>query len=220
MCSKSLAETTSRASSWSRASCTQAELASSSKRVGFSLHSFQLYLIILIYDLAGKGFNPRRTGYRRRRSVRGCICGPDLAVIQLRIIKKGEKEIEKVTTADRPNRLGKKRANRIRAFFNLDKKKDDVRDYVVSRKIEKQCTDKSGEKKDRVYYKAPKIQRLITEKRVRRKAVLKRAKLDAFKASKEQKQKYEKLMSQYVKERKASQAAERKAAEEAKAAQG
>jgi len=173
----------------------------------------------ILFKKAGKGFNPKRTGYRRRRSVRGCICGPDLAVIQLRIIKKGEKEIAKVTDADRPNRLGKKRANRIRAFFNLDKKKDDVRDYVVSRKVEKQCTDKSGEKKDRVYYKAPKIQRLITEKRVRRKAVLKRAKSDAFKASKEQKQKYEKLMSQYVKERKASQAAERKAAEEAKAGQ-
>merc|ERR1739844_358300 len=130
--------------------------------------------------------NPKRTGYRRRRSVRGCICGPDLAVIQLRIIKKGEKEITKVTDADRPNRLGKKRANRIRAFFNLDKKKDDVRDYVVSRKVEKQCTDKSGEKKDRVYYKDPKIQRLITEKRLCRKSVAKRTKLDAYKASKEQ----------------------------------
>ena len=94
-----------------------------------------------------------------------------------------------------------------------------MRDYVVSRKVEKQCTDKSGEKKDRVYYKAPKIQRLITEKRLRRKSVAKRTKLDAYKASKEQKQKYEKLMSQYVKERKASQAAERKAADEAKAAQ-
>ena len=169
--------------------------------------------------LAGTGFNPRRNGYRRRRSVRGCICGPDLAVIQLRVIKKGEKDIDKVTNVDRPNRLGKKRANNIRAFFNLDKKKDDVREYVVSRKVEKQCTDKSGEKKDRVYYKAPKIQRLITEKRIRRKALIKRAKADAYKASKEQKQKYEKLMSQYVKERKASQAADRKAAEEAKAAQ-
>ena len=94
-----------------------------------------------------------------------------------------------------------------------------MRDYVVSRKVEKQCTDKSGEKKDRVYYKAPKIQRLITEKRVRRKALIKRAKTDAYKASKEQKQKYEKLMSQYVKEKKASQAAERKAAEEAKSAE-
>jgi len=173
----------------------------------------------ILFKKQGTGFNPKRTGYRRRRSVRGCICGPDLAVIQLRIIKKGEKEITKVTDADRPNRLGKKRANRIRAFFNLDKKKDDVRDYVVSRKVEKQCTDKSGEKKDRVYYKAPKIQRLITEKRLRRKSVAKRTKLDAYKASKEQKQKYEKLMSQYVKERKASQAAERKAADEARAAQ-
>lgn len=168
----------------------------------------------ILFKKAGTGFNPRRTGYRRRRSVRGCICGPDLAVIQLRIIKKGEKDIDKVTNADRPNRLGKKRANNIRAFFNLDKKKDDVRDYVVSRKVEKQCTDKSGEKKDRVYYKAPKIQRLITEKRVRRKALIKRAKADAYKASKEQKQKYEKLMSQYVKERKAAAATERKAAEE------
>jgi len=92
-----------------------------------------------------------------------------------------------------------------------------VRDYVVSRKVEKQCTDKSGEKKDRVYYKAPKIQRLITEKRLRRKTLLKRSKTDAYKASKEQKQKYEKLMSQYVKEKKAATAAERKAAEEAKA---
>lgn len=168
----------------------------------------------ILFKKAGTAYKPRRFGMRRRRSVRGCICGPDLAVVQLRIIKKGEKDIDKVTNVDRPNRLGKKRANRIRAFFNLDKKKDDVRDYVVSRKVEKQCTDKSGEKKDRVYYKAPKIQRLITEKRVRRKALIKRAKTDAYKSSKEQKQKYEKLMSQYVKERKAAAASERKAAEE------
>mmetsp|Transcript_35971 Transcript_35971/g.26716 ORF Transcript_35971/g.26716 Transcript_35971/m.26716 type:complete len:88 (+) Transcript_35971:191-454(+) len=35
-------------------------------------------------------FRPRRTGHRKRKSVRGCICGPDLAVIQMRIVKKGE----------------------------------------------------------------------------------------------------------------------------------
>ena len=168
--------------------------------------------------LAGTGFNPRRSGYRRRRSVRGCICGPDLAVIQLRVIKKGEKDIDKVTNVDRPNRLGKKRANNIRAFFNLDKKKDDVREYVVSRKVEKQCTDKSGEKKDRVYYKAPKIQRLITEKRIRRKAAIKNERVNRWKTTKEQKQKYEKLISQFVKEKKAAQKAEKEAADQAKAA--
>merc|ERR1712084_145036 len=150
-------------------------------------------------------YRPRRVGMRRRRSVRGCIVGPDLAVHFLRVIKKGDKDIDKVTNADRPNRLGRKRASRIRAAFNLYKKLDDVRQYVVHRKIEKKIKDAEGNEKERVYYKAPKIQRLITEKKVRRKK------------TKEQKQKYEKLISQFVKEKKAAQQAERKAAEEAKA---
>jgi small subunit ribosomal protein S6e len=166
-------------------------------------------------------FKPRRVGVRKRRSVRGCICGPDLAVIALRVIKKGDKEIEGVTTVDRPNRLGKKRANNIRSNFNLDKEKDDVREYVIYRKLEKKCTEfgkDGGEVKDRVYYKAPKIQRLITEKKVRRKKLIKRDRLNRYKTSKETRQKYEKLISQYVKEKKAAEAAKRKAAaEEAKA---
>merc|ERR1711933_595735 len=162
-------------------------------------------------------YRPRRVGMRRRRSVRGCIVGPDLAVLFLRVIKKGDKDIDKVTNADRPNRLGRKRASRIRAAFNLDKKLDDVRQYVVHRKIEKKI--KVGEEeKERVYYKAPKIQRLITEKRVRRKKAIKNERVNRWKTTKEQKQKYEKLISQFVKEKKAAQAAERKAAEEAKAA--
>jgi len=34
-------------------------------------------------------YRQRRTGERKRKSVRGCICGPDLAVIALKIIEKG-----------------------------------------------------------------------------------------------------------------------------------
>merc|ERR1712151_825172 len=147
-------------------------------------------------------YRPRRVGMRRRRSVRGCIVGPDLAVLFLRVIKKGDKDIDKVTNADRPNRLGRKRASRIRAAFNLNKKLDDVRQYVVHRKITK----------------APKIQRLITEKKIRRKKLIKNERVNRWKTTKEQKQKYEKLISQFVKEKKAAQQAERKAADEAKAA--
>merc|ERR1719464_2203281 len=140
-------------------------------------------------------YRPRRVGMRRRRSVRGCIVGPDLAVLFLRVIKKGDKDIDKVTNADRPNRLGRKRASRIRSAFNLDKKLDDVRQYVVHRKIEKKV--KVGEEeKERVYYKAPKIQRLITEKKVRRKKTIKNERVNRWKTTKEQKQKYEKLISQ------------------------
>jgi len=172
---------------------------------------------ILFKGVRSTVYRPRRVGMRKRRSVRGCIVGPDIAVIMLRVVKKGDKEIPKVTDVDRPNRLGKKRANRIRSAFALDKKLDDVRRYVIHRKIEKKVKDKEGNESDRVYYKAPKIQRLITEKKVRRKKIIKNERVNRWKTTKEQKQKYEKLISQFVKEKKAAQQAERKAAEEAKA---
>merc|ERR1719337_58287 len=38
-------------------------------------------------------YRPRRKGERKRKSVRGCTVGPDIAVLALIIIKKGEKEI-------------------------------------------------------------------------------------------------------------------------------
>merc|ERR1712079_386374 len=119
-------------------------------------------------------FNPKRTGYRRRRSVRGCITGSDLAVMSLKIIKK-----------------------------------DNVCRYVARREI------KRG---DKTHYKAPKVQRLITEKRLRRKKVAKRAKLDRYKTSKEAAAKYEKLISQYVKEKKAARSAAAKEEAAAKTA--
>jgi len=92
-------------------------------------------------------YRPRRTGERKKKSVRGCILGPDLAVIALRIEKRGEKDIEGVTDGDKPRRRGPKRANYIRKVFAL-RKKDDVRKYVVKREIKK---------KDKTFYKSPKI---------------------------------------------------------------
>jgi small subunit ribosomal protein S6e len=165
------------------------------------------YLIIINLNrlsllTEGSLFNPRRTGYRRRRSVRGCITGPDLCVISLKIMKKGDKEIAGCTDKDIGSRLFKKRKNNIAAVFGLDKKKDDVTRYVARREI------KRG---DKTHYKAPKVQRLITEKRLRRKTLLKREKADRFKTSKEAAAKYEKLLSQYVKEKKAARQAEAKA---------
>lgn len=164
------------------------------------LYKWSLSLFLLINRKSNKFLNietttyrPRRTGERKRKSVRGCICGPDLAVIALRIVKKGDAEIEGVTTDNKPSRLGPKRANHIRKVFAL-RKKDDVRKYVVRREIKK--------KNDKTFFKSPKIQRLITEKRLRRKTLLKKAKLDGYKKSKELRAKYEKVLSKYIKERK------------------
>lgn len=62
-------------------------------------------------------------------------------------------EIPGLTDMNVPRRLGPKRASKIRKLFNLSKK-DDVRQFVVKRPIQKEG------KKER--FKAPKIQRLIT----------------------------------------------------------
>lgn len=124
--------------------------------------------------------------------MRGCICGPDLAVIALKIVKKGDTDIEGVTNEVKPRRLGPKRASYIRKVFAL-RKTDDVRKYVVRREVKKG---------DKTFYKSPKIQRLITEKRLRRKKLMKKAKVDRFKKSKEDRAKYDKTLSKYIKEKK------------------
>jgi len=142
-------------------------------------------------------YKPRRTGERKRKSVRGCICGPDLSVIALKVLVKGDSDIPGLTDAERPRRLGPKRANNIRHAFML-RKKDDVRKYVVRREI------KRG---DKTVYKAPSIQRLITEKRIRRKVVCKRSKVENSKLVKQNHVAYEKLLSKYLKEKKAAKKA-------------
>ena len=79
----------------------------------------------------------RRTGERKRKSVRGCIVGPDIAVLSLVIVKQGDNEIPGLTDTVLPKRLGPKRATKIRRFFNLSKD-DDVRKYVIRREVKSQ----------------------------------------------------------------------------------
>eukprot|EP00354_Favella_ehrenbergii_P002987 CAMPEP_0170451004 /NCGR_PEP_ID=MMETSP0123-20130129/368_1 /TAXON_ID=182087 /ORGANISM="Favella ehrenbergii, Strain Fehren 1" /LENGTH=127 /DNA_ID=CAMNT_0010712507 /DNA_START=468 /DNA_END=851 /DNA_ORIENTATION=- len=124
-------------------------------------------------------------------------------------MKKGDAEIAGCTDKEVPSRLFKKRKSNIASVFGLDPKKDNVCKYVARREV------KRG---DKTHYKAPKVQRLITEKRLRRKKLVKRVKLDRYKTSKEAAAKYEKLISQYVKEKKAARSAAAKEEKEAKAA--
>lgn len=71
-------------------------------------------------------YRTRRSGERRRKSVRGCIVSHDLSVLAISIVKKGEAEIPGLTDVVHPKRLGPKRASKIRKFFALSKD-DDVR---------------------------------------------------------------------------------------------
>ncbi|MCJ1411080.1 40S ribosomal protein S6 [Ptychographa xylographoides] len=115
-------------------------------------------------------YRPRRTGERKRKSVRGCIVAMDLSVLALSIVKKGDDDIPGLTDRIEPKRLGPKRATKIRRFFGLTKD-DDVRKFVIRREVQPKTEGKKS------YTKAPKIQRLVTPQRLqhkRRRIALKR----------------------------------------------
>jgi len=146
-------------------------------------------------------YRARRAGERRRKSVRGCIVGPDIAVLSLIIVKQGESDVPGLTDVVLPKRLGPKRATKIRRFFNLSKE-DDVRKYVVRREV------KSSKKPDaKPYTKAPKIQRLVTPIRLQRRRHLRSLKRRRLESQKEQKAEYDALMAKRVAEKKAKAAA-------------
>jgi ribosomal protein S6E (S10) len=90
----------------------------------------------LLFSKEHSCFRERRTGGRRRKSVRGCIVDANLSVLAVVVVKKGEQEIPGLTDVTVPKRLGPKRASKIRKLFNLAKE-DDVRQYVIKRPLPK-----------------------------------------------------------------------------------
>ncbi|KAK0199775.1 40s ribosomal protein s6-b [Desarmillaria ectypa] len=159
------------------------------------------YRVRLLLSDGHSCYRTRRTGERKRKSVRGCIVGPDIAVLSLVIVKQGEAEIPGLTDTILPKRLGPKRATNIRKMFNLSKE-DDVRKYVIRREV------KSGKKENaKPYTKAPKIQRLVTPIRLQRRRHLRSVKRRKLEHQKEQKSEYDALIAKRVSEKKAKVAA-------------
>jgi len=149
----------------------------------------------VLMGLGATCFRPRRTGERKRKSVRGCIVGADLAVVHLVTVKKGEEEIPGLTDRYLPRRLGPKRASKIRRLFNLSKQ-DDVRKYVIRREL----TAKEGKTLKGKKSKAPKIQRLVTPlslQRTRHRIALKKQRAEKNRTEAAE---YAKLLAQRNKE--------------------
>ncbi|KAF9949869.1 40S ribosomal protein S6 [Mortierella alpina] len=138
-------------------------------------------------------YRPRRTGERKRKSVRGCIVGSDMSVLSVTIVKQGEQDLPGLTDTTVPKRLGPKRANNIRKFFNLTKD-DDVRKFVIRREVQ----PKNAEKKP--YTKAPKIQRLVTPVVLQRKRNVLALKKRRAENAKEAEVEYKALLAKRVKE--------------------
>ncbi|KAG5682097.1 hypothetical protein PVAND_011476 [Polypedilum vanderplanki] len=139
-------------------------------------------------------YRPRRTGERKRKSVRGCIVDQNLSALALIVVRKGESEVEGLTDVTVPRRLGPKRASHIRKLFALTKE-DDVRKYV----IKKPLPPKEGKKQR---FQAPRIQRLVTPvvlQRKRHRLALKKRRVES---RKEAEAEYAKLLAQRRREEK------------------
>jgi len=147
-------------------------------------------------------YRERRSGERRRKSVKGCIVDSSLSVLSLVIVKKGEQEIDGLTNRLVPRVRGPKRANKIRKLFNLSKD-DDVRKYVVRKPLKA----KEGKKEK---FRAPKIQRLITPLRLQRKRKILALKKKRTEKNRVQSAEYAKLLAVYMKEKRERKRSESK----------
>ncbi|KAF8366146.1 rps-6 [Pristionchus pacificus] len=156
--------------------------------------------------LLGKGascYRSRRTGERKRKSVRGCIVDAQMSALSLVVVKKGDNDIEGLTDSVVPRRLGPKRASKIRKLFNLSKE-DDVRKYVIRRTV------KANKDTRKEFTKAPKIQRLVTPTRLQRKRHQVSQKLKRCNKRREEQALYHKMVTKYAKEKQAEKIARRR----------
>lgn len=112
----------------------------------------------------------KRDGYRKRKSVRGCIVAEDISTLNLSIVTQSDKQIAGLSDSMMPNRKGPKRASKIRKLFSLGADENVCR--LVARRVVKEYDN--GFKK----YKAPKVQRLITKRVQQRREDLKKVKAD------------------------------------------
>jgi len=144
----------------------------------------------LILEPESIGFICRKDGAHRRKAVRGCIVGTDISVLSLIIVRKGEQELEGLTDTNVPRRLGPKRANKIRRLFMLPKHSDNIHkkaENVTKAKVDRWDVTRyvvrrpTKEVNGKQRFKAPKIQRLVTHARLRRKKNYKAGRIEKAK---------------------------------------
>jgi small subunit ribosomal protein S6e len=142
-----------------------------------------------------KGYRPRKTGEQKRKSIRGCIVGPDIRVLALSIVKRGDADLQGLTDSNFPRRLGPKRLSRLRKLYGF--KKTDGVALVKKNMIRRTFTTKDGKKRQ----KAAKIQRLVTDARLRRRKLVQKARDASRLKKKNEETAYKKLVAEIRKQR-------------------
>jgi len=151
--------------------------------------------LLMRQNTSGFQGHGRRKGERRRKACRGCIVSPEIAVLNLMIVKQGDGALPGLTDEEKPRMRGPKRASKVRKLFNLTKD-DDVRKYVNTYRREFESA--TGKKKS----KAPKIQRLVTANSLQRKRAERSIKKARIATKQAEETEYRKLIAIRVKEAK------------------
>lgn len=115
----------------------------------------------LILHKGSKCFRERRTAEPRRKSVRGCIVGPDLHALNLALIDANGKEIPQLTDVSLPKRHAPKRAQKIRRLINMpkgDPEEDCEKIKLIAKTMLSRHIIRSSGKS---YYRWPHIRRLM-----------------------------------------------------------
>ena len=90
--------------------------------------------VCLLLSKGHSYYRQRKTGERKCKFDRGCIVDANLSVLNLVIVKKGEKDTPGLASSSVPRHLGPKRASRIRKLFSLSKE-DDGHSCVVRKTL-------------------------------------------------------------------------------------
>lgn len=160
--------------------------------------------IRLLLSPGSKGYRATRSGERKRRSIRGCIVGPDISMLSLILVKKGDAEIPGLTDTTKPRRLGPKRATNIRKLFGIEKREGQNAsdDNALIKKSAIRRTFKSKKNPEApLRHKAPKIQRLVTDQRLRRKKIVAQETVNRWKKTQQASTEYQKLYDAWIKKK-------------------
>ena len=107
-----------------------------------------------------------------------------------------------------PRRLGPKRANNIRKLYGIERqegKDQSITTALVTKNVTRRTFKSKKNPVAAERQKAPKIQRLITDARLRRKRINKEDKIKRWRKTIEARAAYNKLIDEHVAKRKAAQ---------------
>ena len=121
------------------------------------------------------------------------------------LVKKGDAEIPGLTDEIKSRRLGPKRASGIRKLYGIEKVENEKTSQSSSALIKKNAVRRTFKSKKNAEahqrHKAPKIQRLVTDVRIRRKKIQKEDKIKRWKKTLAATEEYKKLQETWASKR-------------------